>query len=220
MIHCHEMEELLNDRLDGNLAPAAEAGVKAHLQDCAACRGAWEGLTDLRARTRALPAGIEPPAGLWEDVAARLPAAARPRTGVPGWALAAAAAVALAGVLVFLANRPGAGGDAGGEVAAALAAYQAAEEQYRRAGEALLAALEADGSGLPAASRETIQTNLALIDASIQEVRSALERHPDRPDLGYRLVELHRRKLGVLEQTTRILWGHGGSPTTTREEST
>ncbi len=232
MNRCEAMEALLNDRLDGLLDTAGEARAAAHLEGCSACRRAWEGLRALREETAALPRQVDPPPGLWRQVSDRLEPGGADARGTfwaspRAWALAATAAAA--GVLITLAvqmtgdratvapgpPRPGdpAGVSAVSSAGAtgAVEAFLAAEELYRKAGRQLQDALEAAGAQLPPESRATIESHLALIDASIQEVRAALQAHPERPDYGYRLVELHRRRLGLLEQTTRILRGHAGS---------
>jgi anti-sigma factor RsiW len=217
MNHCTEMEATLNDHLDGLLDGAAAARADAHLRECRGCRAALSEMRDLQASARRLPREVEAPVELWPELAAKLPSGSGrsvPVWGAPrAWALAAG----LAGVAVLVAltlklPMPPPASTPAPASTAALEAFFAAEDLYRQAGQQLLAALEAADPGLPAAARTTIENNLALIDASIRDVRSALERHPERPEHGYRLVELFRRRLGLLEQTTQILRGHAGSP--------
>lgn len=72
----------LNDCVDGRLSAADEADVREHLAECRDCRSAVDALRALGAGTRALPPAIEPPPGLWQDVAATI-AAGGARTGKP-----------------------------------------------------------------------------------------------------------------------------------------
>lgn len=82
----HPGEELLNDYVDGLLAPGLVAGVERHLTDCADCRSEVAELRALLADVAALPREMTPPRDLWagirENVAAE-PAPARPARVTP-----------------------------------------------------------------------------------------------------------------------------------------
>lgn len=100
--------ELLDDYVEGTLPPQDERGVRRHLMQCDDCRAEERELRTLLDEAAALPAEIQPPAELWEGIAARLePRSAtvalapeipvigpRPVRRIPWW-MQAAAAVAL-----------------------------------------------------------------------------------------------------------------------------
>lgn len=70
-----DIESLLNDYLDGTLAPEARRAVEAQMASDAEVRAAFEALREARDRVAALPKEIAPPADLWPGIAARLGAA-------------------------------------------------------------------------------------------------------------------------------------------------
>jgi anti-sigma factor RsiW len=104
----HPGEAALNDHVDGLLSAEDEARVSAHLASCDACRAEVEALERLLERTALLPRSAEPPASLWESVAART-VDARERPGrrsrswrLPSWRLAALHGWQLAAAVVVL----------------------------------------------------------------------------------------------------------------------
>lgn len=67
-----DIEDRLDDFMDGALPPAERAAVEEHLQGCEACRAELDGVVTLRAQARVLPREIAPPRDLWPGIAARL----------------------------------------------------------------------------------------------------------------------------------------------------
>jgi anti-sigma factor RsiW len=240
MTGCREMEERLNDYLDGLLDQAERRAVDRHLAGCPGCQEALASLRALQAGAGALPRSLEPERDLWREIEAGLKPAGqilRPRfpwlaAGRPGaWAagLAAAAAAAVIAVVVFT-GRPGPTGPASpgisGDGAAVPAvagtevmdSFRAAEMEYLQAVEMLLATLESRREELSPETRAVIEENLRIINDSISKLWEALESEPDRPGAGHRLVELYRKKLSLLERTVRLAPGTESSGR--REEST
>jgi len=54
-MNCQRIARMLSARQDGELDPALEREVEAHLCACAACRGEWNGLQLVLGRLRLLP---------------------------------------------------------------------------------------------------------------------------------------------------------------------
>ena len=114
-MRCQTSRKRISDELDGALPSGRGVRLEAHLRTCRACRVYREDLERIQAGT-GLP---EAPAGFWaafeRELEARLAAeeAGRKRVEVPfaagrRWAWAAAAALVLAGVSLWLAlPRPG-----------------------------------------------------------------------------------------------------------------
>jgi anti-sigma factor RsiW len=97
---CREVDERLDDYVDGTLAEGEFQEVELHLASCEECRKAERGLRRILAEAAALPRQKSPERDLWPGIAERL----RPRTTQGSWTFLAAAAVvalALAGA-VFL----------------------------------------------------------------------------------------------------------------------
>jgi anti-sigma factor RsiW len=91
--------DLLSALLDGELTPAEEAGVRAHVDACADCQRELQRIGEARTFVRDLP-DVDPPFGFYERMV--LPKYRWARAGVA--ALAGAAAVSVA-VMAFAAPR-------------------------------------------------------------------------------------------------------------------
>jgi len=113
MRNCADREATLNDYLDGLLSEPDRTALEAHLEGCAICRQFLTGLRSLRARTQALPRGLEPERDLWpairETLSARRGVLPGSFTGFPAWLrgwsglVPAAASIVLVLVIVVLA---------------------------------------------------------------------------------------------------------------------
>lgn len=218
---CQELDERLDDWLDGAL-PAPEAAlVEAHLAGCASCRESERRLRQLLAHAAALPRSVSPQRDLWPDVERRI---ARPGgwAGFFGWGpslgLAAAATVlAAVAALLWQTQTPAAVQTvempAPGPAFEAAAAQGApvsdpvlaqAEREYEAAANTLLGALQQRQSALTPEDLARIQANLQVIDRALAEVRLALARDPGNPELNRMLVATHRKKVDVLRRVVRL----------------
>ena len=215
-MNCQELDALLDDWLDGALAPSEAARVEAHLAECDACRESERRLRRLLAHAAALPRSLSPANDLWPGVERRLsrPEAWHRRIGWgPALALAAAAAVAVAIAAVLWQaqsvptvhtvrmpeSRPTI------TRVAADAAVQdpvlaQAERDYEAAANALLETLQQRRTSLAAGDLEAIQANLQVIDRALSEVRQALAKDPGNLELNRMLVATHRKKVDVLRR--------------------
>lgn len=210
----HErITNLLDDYVDGRLAPELAREVEPHLEGCAICRDEVEALRSLLAETARLPRSIEPPRDLWSEVDSRIDHLDwRSRTlWSMRYPLAAAAVLLIASstlittLLVRSDDSTGVAAGPGGESAVQLVAqWQATETEYLRATAELSEALEASRGSLRPETAESIEDNLRVIDGAIQETRAALAADPANRDLMQMLSATYRKKLEVLRQVSRL----------------
>jgi hypothetical protein len=214
---CQQMDERLDDYVDGALDGAAALEVEQHLASCAACRVAEHATRRLLAHAAALPRSVAPRGDLWPGIERRIA-----RRGLAGllawrqpWLLASAAAVVLA-VLAGVAWRgapegvqavaiPSAAGPSLEPVAAVADPTLAeAEREYEAAAKTLLAVLEQRRGRMAAGDLARVEDNVAVIDRALAEVRAALAKDPESPELNRMLVATHRKKVDVLRRVVRL----------------
>jgi hypothetical protein len=188
--------ELLDDYVGGELPPREERDVRRHLMQCDPCRAEEQVLRTLL------------------DEAAELPDA----IPLPAWMLAAAS-VALVVTTSFATLRFSGSGDArtptlaaeqanppaqAGGPPTALASFQPAEQEYKRAIGDLQTALETRRSELAPQTVATLEENLRIIDHAIRESRAALAADPNRPELTRMLTDAYDAKLDVLRRAVSL----------------
>ncbi len=220
---CTELDERLDDWLDGALPPSEAREVEAHLAGCQGCREGSRRLRELLAHAAALPRSVAPPRDLWPGIEGRI---ARPSawSWLFAWGnpvLVAAAATVVIGLVAVLwvHQTPGtvqtveipATSPAAVERVAASAGpapsdpvLAQAEREYEAAASALLRALQQRKDVLPAETLARVQENMQVIDEALAEVRSALAKDPHNPELNQMLVATHRRKVDVLQRVVRL----------------
>jgi len=79
----HPVTERLSEYVDATLEPAEQASVAAHVEQCEACAETVAALRAVVARASTL-GSIEPPADLWQGIAARIGDAAAPAQATGG----------------------------------------------------------------------------------------------------------------------------------------
>ena len=216
---CHELDDRLDDWVDGALAGAEARAVEAHLASCELCREREQRLRQLLAHAAALPRSMAPPRDLWPGIAERIESGGFWSVLWTSWhplALAAAAAVVI-GLAAFLWN--GSGPTAVRTVAmpspspavqpvaqtgVADPVLAAAARDYEEAATALLAALQRRRAALPPDDLARVTANLEVIDRALEEVRQALVKDPASPELNRMLVATHRKKVDVLRRVVRL----------------
>jgi anti-sigma factor RsiW len=217
---CEEIQDRLDEYVDGSLAEAEFQAAELHLAGCEACRREERLLRALLAHAEALPEEKLPGRDLWTDIAARIREGNVVRGPVSWWrnpaALAAAAAVVLAvsGALVV---RPGvmrgpaavASPSAEGvRQQAALTTSQAglreAEREYARATAELMQVVEAQRASLSPETVRTIEENLRTIDEALAQVRAALDKDPTDARLTHLLTATHQKKVDALQRIVRL----------------
>jgi len=212
---CPEYESRLHDHADDLLSAAERREVETHLGACAACRQELEDLASLRRRIGDLPRSIAPRRDLLPAIRAAVGVLPRESSANAGWTRWAglAAALALGALLVVGGVRraggptipvdPGPGGarPASAERAKALLA---AEHEYSRALEQLMASFEERRDELSPAAAEALTRNLAIIDRAIDDIRTALEVDPDNPANTKLLAAMHHQKVELLWRVLRL----------------
>lgn len=225
--------ELLDDYAEGTLPPHDERGVRRHLMQCDDCRAEERELRTLLDEAAALPPEIQPPAELWEGIAARLEprsAAVAPAPEIPvigprpvrriPWWMQAAAAVALVvttSVVTLQVDRagpprvaavqqaqPAAQQAAAPAARTALAAFRPAEQEYQRAIGDLEQMLGQHRDKLAPQTVATLEANLKVIDRAIQESRAALAADPNSRELATMLSQSYDAKLDVLQRAVSL----------------
>jgi anti-sigma factor RsiW len=217
---CQELDERLDDFVDGRLGETESAEVQAHLAACAGCRERAQQLRRLLAHAAALPRGIAPPEDLWPGIRERIERRSAFTGFWTSWqpvALAAAAAAAAA-LSVFLWS--GSGPTAVRTVAMPSAAptlraaasgtapsdpvLAQAVHDYEQATATLLETLQRRRTVLSADDIARVEANLQVIDRALAEVREALVKDPDNPELNHMLVAQHKKKVDVLRRVVRL----------------
>ena len=210
---CSDIETLLDDYVDGDLAERERRAVEEHVEACAGCGAALDELQRLAQAIERLPRGLSPERdllpGIRDAVGSHAGGRARPRLR-PLAGLAAAAA--LTGLVVWIglreAGRPAAPPATDGrELPAAelaLSEFEAAELEYERAAARLLEVLEARRAGLSPETRRIVTENLQVIDLAIEKARAALAADPTDARNGHTLNALHRQKVELLWRLSRV----------------
>lgn len=198
---CQEFRARADAYVNGDLGLSESAAFEAHLGSCAECETVLLESTEAPAGLPLLPRSIEPAADLWPAIRGRLLAGRNPRwIAIPRWALAAAAVllVALSSGLtaVLLTPDPPAAVSSGD--------ISALEAQYATVSEDLSGALERARTRLGPETMATIERNLGIIDAALEETRRALARDPGNPALGQMVVATWRQKVDLLRRAAAL----------------
>jgi predicted anti-sigma-YlaC factor YlaD len=218
---CHELDERLDEWVDGELPAAAATEVEAHLASCPLCRGREQRLRQLLAHAAALPRSVAPERDLWPAIARRVERERAWSWRSVGWSpvvLAAAATVAIGLAAVFWSGqspaarvrtveiptptpeaRRVAGTDGLSDPVLAAAA-----RDYEAAAHVLLEALQQRRARLQPEDLAAVEANLDVIDRALAEVRQALVRSPENAELGRMLVSTHRKKVEVLSRVVKL----------------
>jgi anti-sigma factor RsiW len=215
---CQELDERLDDWVDGVLAAGAAAEVEAHLLSCPLCQERERRLRRVLAHAASLPGSVTPPRDLWPGIARRVE---RERSwSWAGWspvALAAAATVVVGLVAVLWSGSglsrvrtveiPAPSPEmrlVAGTAVVSDPVLAAAERDYEAATNALLEALQQRRARLQPEAFAAVQANLEVIDRALAEVRQALARDPTNPELGRMLVSTHQKKVDVLSRVVKL----------------
>ncbi len=212
--HADALAALVDDALD----PRERRPLDEHLAGCKACRALLADLREIRSVAAALEP-IEPPARVWHDVRRRIASAEPPPRNAVGWrhwwplgGAALAGAAAMAAVLVIgpadLARSPASTDPADPAVRAAAAALAEIERPHADAIRELERRI-GTGAPIPAAARDVLTRNLALVDDAIAESRAAAATDPAAAIARERLQAGLTRKLALL-RTMAALELEGG----------
>jgi len=206
-------ESVLHDLADGVLPPAADEAARAHLARCARCAAMHARILALRARARALPRELTPPAALWRELQPRLEGAIVPmRVARERWwrrpsVLAVAASILMvfssaATVLVMRARDSTS--MAAGPFASTTTVLQPAEAGTLAAIELLTRELDRRREELSPETIAAVERSLDIVDQALAEARGALARDPRNPTLSELVATAYRHKLTVLRRATEL----------------
>jgi predicted anti-sigma-YlaC factor YlaD len=217
---CQELDEQLDDWVDGTLPAGAASEVEGHLRSCPLCRERERRLRQVLAHAAALPHSLAPPRDLWPGIARRV---ARERSwsrAAARWspvALAAAATVVVGlGAVLWSGPSPSRVRTVqipapspettlvAGTVLVSDPVLAAAERDYEAAANALLEALQQRRARLQPEALAAVQANLEVIDRALAQVRQALVQDPANPELSRMLVSTHRKKVEVLSRVVKL----------------
>jgi len=212
---CEQALKLLDDYIDGELAEGPHQELELHLATCEACRKEEHALRALLAEAATLKRDRVPARDLWPAIAERLRSERRVlRFFRPGSAMLPAALAAAAALIVTvlwvrpLQTAPGAANPTGGTLTPAAAGTPVdmaqAEAEYVRATNQLLAVLNTRKKNMPPEEAKALDENMLKIDASLKQVRDALDKDPQNPKLTRMLASTHQKKLDLLLQLIRL----------------
>jgi len=212
---CEQALKLLDDYIDGELAEGPHQELELHLATCEACRKEGHALRALLAEAATLKRDRVPARDLWPAIAERLRSERRVlRFFRPGSAMLPAALAAAAALIVTvlwvrpLQTAPGAANPTGGTLTPAAAGTPVdmaqAEAEYVRATNQLLAVLNTRKKNMPPEEAKALDENMLKIDASLKQVRDALDKDPQNPRLTRMLASTHQKKLDLLLQLIRL----------------
>ncbi len=143
-----------------------------------------------------LPRAIDPPRDLWPAVDARI-ALQRPRSRP--WELAVAAALA---AITVSAMFVGFSHDVQPRLPGPHWAYEQLDAAYRPLRQASLERYRSGADRLDPQLRKTVETNLAIIEGALAEIRSALASRPSDAALGQMLQRTYEQEIAIVDAVT------------------
>jgi len=214
-VTCERYAALIQDLVDGELAPAARAELEQHVAACPSCRTLLDDLREIARVAGELPLHTPRPQ-VWARIASRLEQeqAARP---TPFWTgarvMLAMAATLLVGVgaslWVLRAPAPvtqAAVTQSGKDLVKDVDEHlRIADAHYTQAIAGLEQVVKTDQGSLDPAVAETLQKNLGVIDMAIRESRQAIQTQPHSELAQTSLFEALRQKVALLEDTIALI---------------
>jgi len=205
----------LSEYLDGELAPAEQTALEAHLASCDPCRTTLDELRRVVTNARALD-DRPPAADLWPAVAGRIglsaraqarPAVRRFSFTVPQLAAASVVLALVSGGGAWLLGRRGSAPtrpDFGSRSTPVLNASAYPGDARFAVQVADLERAIAQPGRLDTATVRVIARNLRIIDRAIRGAQSALAADPGNSYLNLHLAQEMRRKLELLRQAATL----------------
>ena len=203
---CNEVDDRLDDYVDGSLSEGEFQEVELHIASCPACRDEERHLRLILAQASALPREVAPPRDLWAGIVERIEAERRVRPAWWGPVGLAVAATLVVGIAAALLHRSAPIGPSVMTTPVSLdsTSIGAAEQEYEQAASALMAALQGRRDTLSPETLASVEKNLLVMDQALSEVRAALGRDPGNPELTRMLVSTHRKKVETLRRVVRL----------------
>lgn len=209
----HPNETQLNDYADGELAESEHDVVAEHVTGCAECASVVRELRELLADAAALPASVEPPSHLWQRVRSRT-ISPRPSRARMLWELRAPLAAAAAMLIVAASavtwwiapTGPAPQPVATSDPAPAGLGLARAEADYLEATSTLLLVLEERRDRMDPVVVATVEQNLRIIAAAVENAKAALAADPANQDVTAILNATYQTQIRMLRSATRV-WG-------------
>ena len=219
-MRCGRARRYISDYVDGVLAPELRDALRRHTDECAECHRLLQDFEAMACEAKGLER-LSPPDGAWlkirsslREAKAREAASGRaaraytsffkplfPRLRlVPAMATVAATVVLVAavGILYLQPWQTTMSAEEAAVDSFTLTKLDEAETHYEEAVKALNEALAAQQSDLDPEVTEVFETNLALVDASIQTCREAVRRDPRDLEAQYALLDSYKEKVQLM----------------------
>lgn len=217
MTRCDDVQARLGDVIDGGAPPAEVAGIRAHIETCAACQALAADLERLRSAARGL-GPITPPDHVWLQVAGQLRLDAQAAdSGAASLAagratrqwLGIAAALVLITIGLYAAGRMATPASPGNVTAEST--VESVDEELRLALDhyenaiAHLKSLAGESDSLDPAVAAMLDQNMAIIDTALTESKAALLDDPASQPARASLFEALSQKVNVLQATAVLI---------------
>jgi anti-sigma factor ChrR (cupin superfamily) len=211
----HLDDQTLSDFADGALDTPARRAADEHIATCDVCFARVQRLRALLARASSLPSAMDPPAGEWSQVRARIGGSTTRTLTTPWWTrrgalLAAGLALVMVSSAVTALLVGGNGGVDRPPVAAVdtpqtlVPRLAALEHDYRTVTGDLERELAERKHALTPETIAAVERSLRTIDAAIAEARVALARDPSSETLARLFVSSHDQKVELLRHAMRL----------------
>lgn len=212
----HLDDQALSDFVDGAIDASARSAADEHIATCDVCSTRVQRLRALVVRASSLPNAMDPPAGEWAQVHARIAnSKTRALTAMPWWTrrgalLAAAVALVMVSSAVTALLVGGTGGVEAPPVAAVtepqalMPRLAALEHDYTTVTRDLERELAERKHTLTPETIAAVERSLRTIDAAIAEARDALARDPSSETLARLFVAGHDQKVELLRHAMRL----------------
>lgn len=213
---CEQCHDWLGDAVEGTLDADRQAQIDAHCGTCAACRELLNDLKEIRAAAATLDRRTPSPE-LWNAISAKVSLASprvglaspKPRSGVGGSRIAAAAALMImlgSAAWVYRTSwQPARDGSASDLVRSAASELQLAEQHYENAITTLEQLTVGRDDALDPSVAAEIAQSLTSIDRAIDDSRAALKSDPGSFVAQTSLLEALRMKVALLQETVSLM---------------
>jgi len=213
-MNCLQIQQQLNDYLDGELSDEIRGQVSRHLGECLACRRQHDRLRSLVSRAGELPSEIRPSRDLWPGILARIDKGSS--LGQSWWLQLAAAGIALAVLSVPLSvwwvGRQDGGTSHSAHVEVELeddtvttrAELARSEDGVLLARTDLVTAIERHRDVIEDDALQILEDNMILLDRAIGELRVALDEDPQNLRLRMLLASRYQQERKLLQKVSRV----------------
>jgi anti-sigma factor RsiW len=210
-----EIQNRLDDYVDGALPETERLDIEQHLVSCSECRQVVEETRALLAEARAFQHEVKPSRDLWPGIATRL--SGREVLSIENqkqpssrfWShrrlLAAAAVLVVAVITLSVVRQNWQQGLMEETSLNILAEFDQVEAESDAASVSLFGTSQDVGSSWAGRAVDAMGKNVQVVDGAIQDLRSALQSDPTDSRLAHRLRREYQRKTALLRQTAQLI---------------